>query len=126
MLKIYHNPLCKKSREGLKYLQDKGLKFEIIEYLKHPLNEKDLEQLLAKLNLNPVEIIRTQEDYFKKNLKGKKFHDHELIRFIVEMPKLLKRPIIEKEYKAVIGDPVSNIDSFLSSTNKNQNHGNTY
>ncbi len=113
MLKIYHNPLCRKSREGLKYLREKGLKFEIIEYLKNPLVDKDIEKLLVKLNLKPAQIIRTQEEYFKKNLKGKKFHDHELIRFIVETPKLLKRPIIEREYRAVIGDPVSAIDEIL-------------
>lgn len=113
MLRIYHNPLCKKSRAGLKYLQDKGIGVEIIEYLKKRLSEKDLEKLLMKLNLKPIDIIRTQEDYFKKNLKGKKFNDHEWARIIVQNPKLLKRPIIEREYKAVIGDPLSNIDIVL-------------
>ena len=113
MLKIYHNPLCRKSRTGLKYLQDKEIPFEKVEYMKTRLGEKDLEMLLMKLNLKPVDIIRTQEEYYKKNLKGKKFNDHEWIRIIVQNPKLLKRPIIERDYKAVIGDPVSNIDSIL-------------
>jgi len=113
MLRIYHNPLCRKSRTGLKYLQDKGIPFEIIEYLKKSLSEKDLENLLIKLNLRPIDIIRTQEDYFKKNLKGKKFNEHEWISIIIQNPKLLKRPIIERDYKAVIGDPVSNIDIIL-------------
>jgi arsenate reductase (glutaredoxin) len=113
MLKIYHNPLCKKSRAGLKYLQDQGIPFEITEYMKKHLTEKDLEKLLVKLNLKPVDIIRSQEDYFKKNLKGKKFNDHEWIRIILQNPKLLKRPIIETDYKAVIGDPLSNIDLIL-------------
>jgi len=113
MLKIYHNPQCKKSRAGLKYLQDKGLNPEIVLYLKSPLSEKTLEMLLTKLNLKPIDIIRTQEDYYKQNLKGKKFNDHEWIRIIAQNPKLLKRPVIEKEYKAVIGDPVININSLL-------------
>ena len=113
MLKIYHNPKCAKSRAGLKYLQDKGLNPEIILYLKSPLSDKTLETLLTKLNLKPIDIVRTQEDYYKQNLKGKKFNDHEWIRIILQNPKLLKRPIIEKEYKAVIGDPVINIASLL-------------
>jgi len=113
MFRIYHNPLCRKSRAVLKYLQDQGIPVEVIEYMKKRLSEKDLEKLLIKLNLKPMDIIRTQEDYYKKNLKGRKFNEHEWIRIIIQNPKLLKRPIIERDYKAVIGDPVSNIDSIL-------------
>ena len=113
MLKIYHNPQCKKSRAGLEYLNDKGLEFEVIEYLKHPLTEKELEKLLVKLNLKAEDIIRTQEEYYRKNLKGKKFNEHEWIRIIIQNPKLLKRPIIETKYKAVWGDPTENIDAVL-------------
>jgi arsenate reductase (glutaredoxin) len=113
MLKIYHNPQCKKSRAGLQYLIGKKLKFEIIEYLKNPLTEKELERLLVKLNKKPVEIIRNQEEYYKKNLKGKNFSDYEMIRIITENPKLLQRPVVEVDYKAIVGDPVENIDSIL-------------
>jgi arsenate reductase (glutaredoxin) len=113
MLRIYHNPQCKKSRAGLLHLQEKGLSFEIIEFLKNPLTEKELEKLLVKLNKKPQEIIRTQEDYFKKNLKGKKFNDHEWVRILAENPKLIQRPVVETDYKAVIGDPVENIDTII-------------
>jgi len=111
MLKIYHNPQCKKSRAGLQYLHGKKLKFEIIEYLKNPLTEKELERLLVKLNKKPVEIIRVQEEYYKKNLRGKNFNEHEWIRIITENPRLLQRPVVEADYKAVVGDPIENIDS---------------
>jgi arsenate reductase (glutaredoxin) len=113
MLKIYHNPQCKKSRAGLQHLQKKGLKFDIIEYLKKPLTEAELEKLLVKLHKKPQEIIRTQEEYFKKNLKGKKFNDHEWIRILSENPKLIMRPVVEADYKAVIGDPAENIDTII-------------
>ena len=113
MLRIYHNPQCKKSRAGLQYLQGKNLKFEIREYLKIPLSEKELEKLLVKLNKKPIELIRTQEEYYKKNLRGRNFSDHEWIRIICENLKLLQRPIVEADYKAVTGDPVENIDSIL-------------
>jgi arsenate reductase (glutaredoxin) len=110
VLKIYHNPQCKKSRDGLRFLHSKGMPFEIIEYLKDPLSEVQIGKLLVKLNLRPEEIFRKQEEYFRKNLKGKNFHDHEWIRILSQNPKLLRRPIVEVEYKAVIGDPVENID----------------
>jgi arsenate reductase (glutaredoxin) len=113
MICIYHNPQCKKSRTGLQYLREKGVTFEIIEYLKNSLTEKKLETLLIKLNKKAVDVIRTQEEYFKKNLKGKKFNEHEWVRIIIENPRLLQRPVIESEFKAVIGDPVENIDAIL-------------
>ena len=113
MFKIYHNPACKKSRAGLQFLQESGQGFEVVEYMKNPLTEKGLEKLLMKLNLQPADLIRTQEDYYKQSLKGKKFEDHELIKIIIQNPKLLKRPIVEGQYKAVIGDPVENIVPFL-------------
>jgi arsenate reductase len=114
MLKIYHNPSCRKSRAGLQHLRDSGKPFEIVEYLKNPLSEKDLERILVKLNLHPSEILRKQEDYFRQQLKGKKFEDHELVRIILQNPKLLQRPIVEGKYKAVIGDPVENIAPLLA------------
>jgi arsenate reductase (glutaredoxin) len=113
MLKIYHNPKCRKSRAGLAYLQEKGQEVEVIEYLKKPFTEKDFELLLAKLNKRPGEMVRTQEEYYKKKLKGKNFHDHEWIRILLENPKLLQRPIVEAQYRAVIGDPVENMDKLI-------------
>ncbi|HTX88372.1 MAG TPA: ArsC/Spx/MgsR family protein [Bacteroidales bacterium] len=113
MLKIYHNPQCRKSRAGLQYLQDKKVAFEVVEYLKDRLSEPQLERLLMKLNKKPQEVVRTQEKYYKTSLKGKNFNHHEWIRIIAEYPKLLCRPIVEREYRAVIGDPVENIDQLL-------------
>ena len=113
MITIYHNPQCKKSRAGLLYLQSKGIAFSIVEYLKDHFTEKQLEVLLTKLNKKPFEIIRTQEEYYKKNLKGKHFNDHEWIRILIENPRLIQRPIVERDYKAVIGDQTENIDLLL-------------
>ncbi len=113
MLKIYHNSRCKKSREGLKYLEANGKEFEIVEYLKNGLTIDELKEILMKLNKRPFEIVRTQEDYFKKNLKGKEFTDEEWIMIISENPKLLQRPIVVDRHKAVFAQPVEELDCLL-------------
>jgi arsenate reductase len=113
MLRIYHNPRCKKSCAGVRFLRDKNVSFETVEYLKTGFTVPALEKLLVKLHKKPSEIVRTQEEYYKKNLKGKKFHDHEWVRILVENPRLIMRPIVEREYKAVVGDPVENIECLL-------------
>jgi len=113
MLKIYHYPSCKKSRAGLEYLKGSGKPFTVVEYFKKPLTEKEIGRLLVKLNLKPAELLRTREDYYRQHLKGRKFEEHEWIRIISQNPRLLRRPIVEGDYKAVVGDPVENIAPLL-------------
>lgn len=113
MFKIYHNPRCRKSRAGLQYLKDKGIEPEIIEYLKNPLLAKELKDILVRLNKRPEEIIRKQEAVYKAAFKGKEFTDDEWVEILAEHPKLIQRPIVVKDYKAVIGDPPENIDTLI-------------
>lgn len=112
-LTIYHNPRCKKSRAGVQYLVERGVKFNLIEYFKTPLSEKEVEVLLMKLNMKPQELLRTQEPDYKRILKGKNFEEHELIKIMIQNPKLIRRPIVTGRYKGVVGDPVENIDKLL-------------
>ena len=113
MYKIYHNPRCKKSRAGLQYLQEKGIEPEIFEYLKNPLTEEKLKDLLVRLHKKPIEVIRTQEEVYRKEFKGKNFTDDEWVKIMLENPKIIHRPIVVKGPKAVIGDPAENIDVLL-------------
>ncbi len=113
MITVYHNPKCRKSRAGLQYLQDKGIECSIVEYLKKPFTREQFKDLLMKLNLRPVDIVRTQEDEFKESLKGKTFTDEEWITIMLENPKLIQRPIVVKGYKAVIGQDMAEIDRLV-------------
>jgi len=112
-LKVYHNSRCRKSRGGLEYLKSKTDDFEIIEYLKKGLSLDEVKEIVLKTNLRPEKLVRTQEDYFKKELKGKSFTDEEWMMIISENPKLLQRPVVIKKHKAVVGDPPENIDKLF-------------
>ena len=113
MYKIYHNPRCKKSKAGLEYLRSKTNDFEIVNYLKNGLSRDEIKELLLKLHISPKELIRVNEEYYKKELKAKQFNDDEWIQIISENPKLLRRPLIVGKHKAVIGDPAINIDKLF-------------
>lgn len=111
---IYHNSRCRKSRGGLLYLEEKGIKPKIVEYLKtQPFTENSLSEIIQKLEIKPQILVRTQEADYKKKYKGKDFSDQEWIRILVENPKLIRRPIIVKGQKAVVGDIIENIDALL-------------
>ncbi len=114
MIIIYHNSRCKKSRAGLQFLSDKSSDFQVKEYLKDDaFTIENLQHTLNLLGKKPMEMIRKQEAVFKKEIKGKEFSDDELIKFMVDNPKLINRPIIIKDDKAVWGDPVQNINDLF-------------
>ena len=105
MLKIFHNPRCRKSREGLEFLRSETSGFTLIDYLKDGLSCRDLQEILLKSNLDPLDLVRKQESFFIRDLKGKTFTRQEWIEIICENPKLLQRPIVVGRYKAVIAVP---------------------
>ncbi len=113
MLTIYHNPRCKKSRGGLQYLSDHNIEVRVVEYLKEPLTVDQLKTLLMKLNKKPQDIVRTQEELYKMELKGRNFTDDEWIKILTENPKLIQRPIVEDKHKAVIAQPPEKIDELI-------------
>lgn len=113
MLKIYHNARCKKSREGLEILKNSGKEFEVKEYLKEPLNENELGELIKKLEITPIQFVRKNEKIWKDSYKDKDLSDRELITVMVKIPKLIERPVVETEKKAVIGRPPSDIEKLL-------------
>ncbi|WP_286267161.1 arsenate reductase (glutaredoxin) [Thalassotalea atypica] len=112
MLTIYHNPRCSKSRQTLQLIEEAGKEVRIVEYLKTPLDEQTINALLAQLGVSPIEMMRTKEVEFKEqNLKG--VSDEQLISAMVTTPKLIERPIVTNNDKAIIGRPPENVNVFL-------------
>lgn len=105
MIKIYHNPRCGKSREGLQLLEDSGKEFEVVEYLKNSLSKEELKEIVRKLEIKPLDLVRKKEKVWMENFKDKNLSDDEIIEAILEFPVLLERPIVINGEKAIIGRP---------------------
>jgi arsenate reductase len=112
-MKIYHNPRCTKSRQGVAFLEDAKVEFEIVKYLDTPLNEAELKDILAQLDYTPIQLVRKTEAIWKENYKGKDLSDAEIIKAMVENPKLIERPIIMNNNKAVVARPTEKISDVL-------------
>ena len=111
---IFHNPRCSKSRKALEILNKKNISPNIVLYLEKKLSKKDLKQLLQKLNLSIRDILRKGEDDYKNNkLNDEKLTDNQLINYVINFPKLLERPIVLTEKKALIGRPPERILELL-------------
>ena len=108
-MKIYHNPRCAKSRETLALLQENGINPEVIEYLKDTPSVAELKTLIRYLDITPIELVRTKEAIWKEQFKGKELSEEAIVQAMVDYPKLIERPIIVKQKKAVLGRPPQNI-----------------
>ncbi|MCP4901796.1 MAG: arsenate reductase (glutaredoxin) [bacterium] len=111
---IYHNPRCSKSRQGLQLLHDRGIKAEIIEYLKTPPSVEEMDRILKLLGLEPRELMRRKENEYKDlDLADESKDRSELIQAMVENPRLIERPIVVAGDKAALGRPPENILELL-------------
>ena len=105
MITIYHNPRCSKSRQTLELLNLRGIQANIRLYLEQHLSADELLDLLTMLNMTADQLVRKSEQYFKDNLRGKTLTQDQLIKIMVENPKLIERPIVVAGNKAAIGRP---------------------
>jgi arsenate reductase len=105
MIKIYHNPRCGKSREGLSILEKSGKQFEIIKYLEDIPTKAELKEVISLLNISAEKLVRKNEAIWKELFKGKSLTDEEVVDAMIAHPKLIERPIVINGNKAIIGRP---------------------
>ncbi len=109
-VKIYHNSRCSKSRQTLALLEENNCNIEVIEYLKTPVTAAELEDILAKLAVAPREMMRVKEaEYKEQGLSDESLTQAQLIQAMIATPKLIERPIVIANNKAVIGRPPENV-----------------
>jgi arsenate reductase len=106
MIEIYHNPRCTKSRECLAFFEDAGVEYKIIKYLIDVPTHKELTEIIRKLGIAPIDLIRQKERLWIERYQGKKLSDKTLIDLMVENPILIERPIVINGNDAVIARPI--------------------
>lgn len=112
-LTVYHNPRCRKSREAIQYLEEEGVYFEIVKYLEQPFDEITLAEVLKKIERKPSEILRKNEVIWKKEYASKDLSEDQILKLLVEHPKLIERPIVTSAKKGVLARPLENLIEFL-------------
>ena len=111
---LYHNPNCSKSRKALALLQDHGVNLRLVDYFEQPFSAAELRQLLNALDLEPRQLIRSNEAiYLELNLEDTAWSEAALINAMVEHPILIERPIAVTMGRAVIGRPPEKVLTLL-------------
>jgi arsenate reductase (glutaredoxin) len=111
---IYHNPRCSKSRQALALLHERDIAADVVEYLKTPPDAATLALLLDLLGLAPRELMRTKEaEYEASGADDPALTRDELIALMVRHPKLIERPIVIVDGRAIIGRPPERVLEIL-------------
>jgi arsenate reductase len=97
----------------LAFIENSKQEFEVIKYLENPLTFKELEVIIKKLNIKPIELIRTKETIWIENFKVKTLSDKEIIQSMVDFPILMERPIAVNGNKAVIARPFEKVKEII-------------
>jgi len=111
---LFHNPRCSKSRQTLALLEGRGKTPTIIEYLKTPPDEATIRDLLIKLGLQPIDIMRTGEAPYKvARDEIQAMNIDEQVRWLAANPRVLQRPIVVAGDQARIGRPPESVLEIL-------------
>ncbi len=103
---IYHNPRCSKSRQTLELITQNNITPVVIEYLKTPPTHQQLDSILRGLDIEPRQLIRTNEAEYKElKLDNPELSRDVLIEAMISTPKLIERPIVVAGDEIVIGRP---------------------
>lgn len=117
-MQIYHNPRCSKSREALALLeaqaQTLGEPLERIDYLSTPPSLAQLQALQALLGLPARELLRSGEPEFEAlQLGNPALSETELLAAIAAQPRLLQRPIVVRNGRALIARPPERLQALF-------------
>ncbi|MFH1121852.1 MAG: ArsC/Spx/MgsR family protein [Bacteroidota bacterium] len=105
MIIVYHNPKCRKSRAGLEYVKQHDPSAIVVEYIREGITMEDVQKLISMLGIRPFDLVRTQEEYYRENLKDQNPSDEEWYKILAGNPKLIRRPVVVSNGKAVLADP---------------------
>lgn len=112
---IYHNPRCSKSRQTLALLEQHGIEPVVVLYLEQPPTKSQLKTLLKKLGLTARELVRKGEDEYRDlGLADSALSDEKLLGAMTAHPKLIERPIVVCDERAVLGRPPENVVKLLT------------
>lgn len=113
-VRIYHNPRCSKSRQTLQILQDQSVSPQVVEYLKTPPDADTLSDLLDMLGLEPRQLMRKKEiEYTESGADDPGLSRPQLIDLMVQYPKLIERPIVVSDGRAILGRPPEKVLEIL-------------
>jgi arsenate reductase len=111
MITIYHNPRCRKSREALALLEERGIEHLVRLYLndEESMSAAEFQNVLDALDMDAIDLVRKNESVWKEEYKTLELDEDEVILAMIEHPKLMERPIVMNGDRAVVARPAEKL-----------------
>ncbi len=95
-------------------MRERGVEFDVIEYLKTPLDRAGLEWIMGMLPNPPVDLVRKDKNFEALGLDASHYVTREaVIDLLLQHPVLMQRPIIVRGKKAVLARPSEKVLELL-------------
>ncbi|MFN8017653.1 MAG: ArsC/Spx/MgsR family protein [Acidimicrobiales bacterium] len=112
---LYHNPNCSTSRHALDEVTAAGVDADVVQYLKAPLSAEELLDLIDMLEDPPADLVRKDKFFEEQGLVEGDYQDPQAVAELLDQhPRLMQRPVIVKDGKAIIGRPKDRVADFLA------------
>ena len=81
---VYEKPTCTTCRKVAKALTENGIDFEKVNYYIKPFSKSKLKALLKKTGLKPSEVLRKNEQVYKKlKIKEKDYSEEQILDLMI-------------------------------------------
>ena len=91
----------------------KGMELEERDYFKEPLTRNELEELAGLSSLSDLFAWRSPS-FKKKGLTAGELSEDELLRLMLEEPRLLRRPVIRVGDRLIVGSSPKMLEQELA------------
>jgi arsenate reductase len=113
-MRVYHNPVCSKSRGALEILGERGVHLDVIEYLKAPPTRAELERIVDAIPDAPAALVRKDKRFGELALSADDYQTKEqVVALLLEHPELMERPVVFRGDRAVIARPSEKVLELL-------------
>ena len=115
-VQIFHNPSCSKSRGALQIIEARGVDADIVRYLDTPPDRATLERILDAIDDEPIALVRTGDDKFKRAglTKADVQTREQVVDVLLKHPEVMERPVVFVGDKAVIARPSERVLEILA------------
>ena len=95
-------------------MRERGVEFDVIEYLKTPLDRAGFERIMDLLPNPPADLVRKDKNFEALGLDANNYVTREaVIDLLLQHPVLMQRPIILRGQKAVLARPSEKVLELL-------------
>ena len=115
-MKVYEYKTCSTCKKALKYLNDKGVKYEKIDIASNPPSKKELKKMLGFYEGNIKKLLNTSGQVYRQmGLKDKlaSMSDLDVIDLLSNDGKLCKRPFLIADDFGLVGFKQDLWDEYL-------------